>query len=141
MKRITLALLTGTALLAAHSLRADTQIRIGVNLGGRDCPPAPRVIVAPAPTVIYAPPPAVVVAAPRGYWQEVEVKTWVPERWVVRHNRWGRAERVCEPGYYTYSTQRVWVESPGPRGPGPGYGREPRYGHHTPHPPSHGWRR
>jgi hypothetical protein len=27
----------------------------------------------------------------------------------VRHNRWGRAERVCEPGYYAYHTDRVWV--------------------------------
>ncbi len=146
MKRITLALVaSAAALLAASSVRADTQIRIGVNFGGPDCHPAPRVVVAPAPTVVYAPPPPVVVAAPRGYWQDVQVKTWVPERWVVRHNRWGRAERVCEPGYYTFTTQRVWVETPAPRGHdhGYGYGRDNRYSRHDapPPPPSYGWRR
>jgi hypothetical protein len=38
------------------------------------------------------------------------VKTWVPERWVVSRDRWGRPVRHCEPGYFTYRTERVWVE-------------------------------
>ncbi len=53
------------------------------------------------------------VAPSRGYWKDVTVKTWVPERWVVRHNRWGRPERYREPGYYAYRTDRVWVDGRG----------------------------
>jgi hypothetical protein len=111
MKTLALALLATAAAVTATPARADTDVRIGVNIGGRSHYPAPpAVVVAPPPAVVYAPPPAVVVAPPRGYWKEVQVKTWVPERWVVRHNRWGRSERYCEPGYYTYTTQRVWVD-------------------------------
>jgi hypothetical protein len=109
MKRIAIALVATAAALAATSARADTRVSIGVNVGGpayRPVPPA--VVYAPAPSVVYAPP--VVVAPSRGYWKDVQVKTWVPERWVVRTNRWGRSERICEPGYYTYVTNRVWVD-------------------------------
>ena len=116
MKRIGIALLATAAALAANSARADTQVRIGVNVGPRGYHAAPpAVVVAPPPAVVYAPP-AVVVAPPRGYWKEVQVKTWVPERWVVRHNRWGRSERCHEPGYFTYTTQRMWVEDRDHRG-------------------------
>lgn len=108
MKRIAFALFATAAALAATSARADTRVSIGVNVGVPRYSP-PVVAYAPPPTVVYAPPPAVVVA-PRGYWKEIVVKTWVPERWVVRSNRWGRPERFCEPGYYTYRTDRVWVE-------------------------------
>jgi hypothetical protein len=104
MKRIALALVATAAVLAATSARADTRVSIGVNVGGPAYRPAP-------PAVVYAPPPAVVVAPSHGYWKDVQVKTWVPERWVVRTNRWGRTERVCEPGYYTYVTNRVWVDT------------------------------
>ncbi len=109
MKRIAIALLVTAAGLAATSARADTQVRIGINVGApayRSAPPA--VVYAPPPAVVYAPAP--VVVAPRGYWKAVQVRTWIPERWIVRHNRWGRAERYCEPGYFTYTTQRVWVD-------------------------------
>lgn len=112
MKRIALALLVSAGALAASSAQADTRIHVGVNVGApshrHHAPPA--VVVAP-PAVVYAPPPAVVVAPPRGYWKDVPVKTWVPERWVMSRDRWGRSVRVCEPGYYTYTTQRVWVEA------------------------------
>ncbi len=116
MKRIAFALLATAAALAANSARADTRVSIGVNVGGPSYRPAPPVVYAPAPTVVYAPP--VVVAPSRGYWKDVQVKTWVPERWVVRHNRWGRPERVCEPGYYAYSTNRVWVDGRSDHGRG-----------------------
>ena len=125
MKRIAIALLATAAALAATSARADTRVSIGVNVGGpayRPVPPA--VVYAPAPSVVYAPP-AVVVAPPRGYWKDVQVKTWVPERWVVRTNRWGRSERICEPGYYAYTTNRVWVDGRSDYGRGHSYG----YGH------------
>src|SRR5688572_15455414 len=132
MNRLTLAVVvSAAALAAAGSARADTRVRIGVNIGApayhHPAPvivsaPAPAVVYAPAPTVVYARPPAVVVAPPRGYWKEVQVKTWVPERWVVRTSRWGRTERYCEPGYYTYRTDRVWVETSPRHGSGHAYG-------------------
>ena len=137
MKRIAIALLVTTAALAANSARADTRVSIGVNVGApvyRSVPPA--VVVAPPPVVGYAPP-AVVVAPPRGYWKDVQVRTWVPERWVVRHNRWGRPERYCEPGYYTYTTQRVWVEGRPDYGRGHGYA----YGHDRDHDRDYRWHR
>src|SRR6187551_80353 len=117
MNRLAIAVVVSATALVASSARADTRVRIGVNIGGpvysEPVPvvvsaPAPAVVYAPPPTVVYAPPPAVVVAPPRGYWKEVQVQTWVPERWVVRTNRWGRPERYFEPGYYAYTTDRVW---------------------------------
>jgi hypothetical protein len=126
MKRIALALFVSAAALAASTAKADTRVSVGVNLGGpvyRDVPPP--VVYQPAPTVVYAPPPAVVYAPSRGYWKDVQVRTWVPERWVVRTNRWGRAERYCEPGYYAYRTERVWVDGRSDHGRGHAYG----YGH------------
>jgi hypothetical protein len=145
MKRIAIALLATVGLAAAHSARADTSVRIGVNIGAPVYRHAPApVVVAPPPAVVYAPRAPVVVVPARGYWKDVQVKTWVPERWVVRHNRWGRAERYCEPGYYTYATQRVWVDSHDHRGHGPdhrGYGHDNRYGHDDRRDHHNGWRR
>ena len=132
MKRIAIALLATAAALAANSARADTRVSIGVNMGG------PSYRTAPAP-VVYTPP-AVVVAPPRGYWEEVQVATWVPERWVVRHNRWGRPERYCEPGYYTYHTERVWVDGRSDRGYGYD-GRNYSYGYDNRRDSSNGWNR
>lgn len=140
MKRITLALFATAAALAATSARADTRVSIGVNVGAPVYRPAPPAVVyapAPAPQVVYAPAP-VVVAPSRGYWKEVQVKTWVPERWIVRTNRWGRAERMCEPGYYTYRTDRVWIDARSDHGRGYayGYGHDNRYGYDN-----RGWNR
>jgi hypothetical protein len=77
------------------------------------------VVVAPPPAYYSAPAP-VVYAPARGYWKEVTVKSWVPERWVMSRDRWGRSVRVCEPGHYTYRTDRVWVD-------GRDHGRYDRY--------------
>ena len=104
MKRIAIALLATAAALAANSARADTRVSIGVNYGSPAYGPPPAVTYAP-PTVVYAPAPA------RGYWKEVTLKTWVPERWVMNRDRWGRSVRVCEPGHFDYRTDRVWVDS------------------------------
>ncbi len=124
MKRIALALLASAAALAATTARADTRVSIGVNLGAPVYTPAPSVVYAPAP-VMRAPAPAVVYAPPaRGYWKDVTVKTWVPERWVMSRDRWGRPIRVCEPGHFAFTTNRVWVDtSHGPHGYGYGYNR------------------
>src|SRR3954468_2774635 len=111
MKHLTFALLATAAALTVNSARADTRVSVGVNLGGPAYRPAPPAVVyapAPPPAVVYAP-------APRGYWKDVTVKTWVPERWVSSRDRWGRPVRVCEPGYFTYRTDRVWVDTT-PRG-------------------------
>ena len=106
MKTIALALLVSAAAVASSSARADTRVSFGFNVSlpaHRFVPPA--VSCASPPTIVYAP------VAPRGYWEEVVVTTWVPERIVIRHNRWGRHERICEPGYFAYRTDRVWVEA------------------------------
>jgi len=103
MNRIALAVLATAAVIATGSARADTRFSLGVSVGAPAyCPP----------TVTYAPPPTIAYAAPspRGYWKDVVVKTWVPERIVASRDRWGRPIRVCEPGYFAYRTDRVWVE-------------------------------
>lgn len=112
MKHLALALLVSATALGAASARADTRVSIGVNLGT----PHYRT---PAPVVVYAPP------APRGYWKEIVVKTWIPERLVVSHGRRGRPVRHVEPGYFTYRTDRVWVAANNHRDyRGYGYGRD-----------------
>lgn len=131
MNRITLALLAATAALIAASAKADTRVSFGFSIGApayRPAPP-PTVIYAPAPTVVYAPP-------ARGYWKDVTIKTWVPERTYIRHNRWGRPERVCEPGYFTYRTDRVWVAADNHCAT-----PAPAYGYHRGHDHSYGWNR
>ncbi len=123
MNRIALALLVSAAALAANSAGADTRVSIGINVGRPVHHPAPPVVVyAPPPAVVYAPAPS------RGYWKDVAVKSWVPERWVASHDRWGRHVRVCEPGYYTYRTERVWVDGRSDHAP-----RGYAYGHNNHH--------
>ncbi len=144
MNRIAIALLATAAALAATSARADTRVSIGVNLGGPAYRPAPPAVVyAPAPVAVH--PPAVVYApAPsRGYWKEISVKTWVPERWVSSRDRWGRPVRVCEPGHFTYHTDRVWVDGRsdhGPRGYAYGYNNN-NNNRHDDRDNRDGWRR
>lgn len=122
MNRIALTLLA-TAALAATSARADTRFSVGFGVGAPACrPEMPVVVTNPPPAVIYAPAPV------GGYWKEVLVKTWVPERWVVSRDRWGRSVRILEPGYTTFRTERVWVDRhTGPRFPGN------TYDHHRSH--------
>ena len=55
----------------------------------------------------YCPP--VVEHRPRGYWQDVTVKTWVPGQRIETHDQWGRHVCVEQPGYFAYRTERVWV--------------------------------
>jgi hypothetical protein len=126
-KFITLALAAGLAGFAANA-KADTRTRINVSFGINPSPvyttPAP--VYVPAPVVgnyNYSTPNTVVVAPTnyganygynytpaRGHWENVTTKVWVPERWVVSRNHWGRPVRVLEPGYFTYRTDRVWVD-------------------------------
>ncbi len=125
MKHLTIALLTTAAALAANSASAETSFRIGVRVGGPTYRPTP-------PVVVYAPPAVVVYAPGRGYWDEIVVKAWVPVRWVTTRNHRGHLVRICEPDYYTYRTDRVWIEGrnpnhyPADRG---GHSHDTSYGH------------
>jgi hypothetical protein len=90
----------------APSARADTVIR--ASIGGFGAP----VAVAPA----YCPPAPVVVNAgyrvePRGYWQDVTVKTWVPAQWIVTRDYRGFERRTFAPAHLAFHTERVWVEA------------------------------
>ncbi|MDO8540393.1 MAG: hypothetical protein Q7S40_08115 [Opitutaceae bacterium] len=130
MKAFTTALLAAAG-LAISSARADHDSRVivsgHVHLGA----PAP-VYAAPA----YYPPPPVHYVPTRGYWKDMVVKTWVPERWSVSHNRWGRPVRTCEPGYFAYRTERVWVDGRD----GYGHGNN-RYGQANDYRGGYGYRR
>jgi hypothetical protein len=57
------------------------------------------------PPVVACPP------EPSGYWREERVRSYVPERWILVAGPCGTTRRVLEPGYYTYSTRRVWVDT------------------------------
>lgn len=61
--------------------------------------------------------------APRGYWKEIEIKTWVPGRWVVTCDRRGREVRTFHRGHYAIRTDRVWVAYGSGRGHGGNYRR------------------
>ncbi len=103
MKRIALALFAAAG-LAATAARADHltvngSVQFGPNQGPGYYRPAP-----PAPPTYYA---------PRGYWTEVAVNVWVPGRWVVGHDRWGRRVNVWEPAHTERRMQRVWVDARG----------------------------
>jgi hypothetical protein len=114
-----IAALSGFAGLA-NTANAGTDFRINLNLGL----PRPPVLIVPSHT------PVIVTheyrSAPRGYWKEIVVKTWVPARWVVTHGRHGRDIRTMEPGYFSYRTDRVWVDGRGDFGRGD-YGRSDEY--------------
>jgi hypothetical protein len=101
------AALSGFAGLA-NTAKAGTDLRINLNLG---LPRPPVVVVAgpshSVPAYGYSRPD---YREPRGYWKEVTVKTWVPASWVVSCDRRGREIRTMTPGYFTYRTDRVWVD-------------------------------
>jgi hypothetical protein len=44
-----------------------------------------------------------------GYWKDVSVRHWVPARWIVECDRYGREYRRLIPGHFVYRTDRVWV--------------------------------
>lgn len=108
MKPITCALAIVVAALGSATARADSRVNIGVEVNMGPTYGAPR-YAPPAPS--YYPAPARSYSPVRGHWEDVTVKTWVPERWVMGRDRWGRHVRVLEKGYFTYRTERVWVDS------------------------------
>ncbi len=91
----------------ANTATAGTDLHLGIFFGRV---PAPVVVVSDN----CAPARPVVVEyrreEPRGYWKDVVVKTWIPARWVVSRGFYGRPVRNLEPGYFAYSTERVWVD-------------------------------
>ena len=122
------SLLAGLAAVpaSAHAGRNNEKVWIGVGsfLGGvligsqieRHTSPPP-VVYCPPP--VYEPAPVVIVERPRhyappepcGYWKTIQTRVYVPERWIITTDRCGRRTRILQPGYYTYETQRVWVDT------------------------------
>jgi hypothetical protein len=105
------AALAGFAGLASTA-SAKTDVHIGVAIGG--FPPPPVVVVDHsydrAPSYGYDRDDRDDRGRSHGYWKEVVTKTWVPARWVITRDRWGREVRTFERGYMDYRTDRVWVE-------------------------------
>lgn len=111
MKTTSFALLSLLAGLVAGTARAES--RVYANIEIRPTPVAIAPVVAPV-IPRYAPGHAAPrYNAPRGYWQDVTVRNWVPDRWIVMPGRHGRSVRVFEPGHFVYSTDRVWVDNRG----------------------------
>jgi hypothetical protein len=104
-----IAALSSLAGLATTAHAGD--FRINLNLG---LPRLPVVVIADrhdAPVYGYARVDSCDDrSAPRGFWKEVSVRIWVPERWVATCDRRGREIRTLSPGYFTYRTDRVWVD-------------------------------
>lgn len=124
MKPIALALVSILAGLGTSTVRAD-QNRVSVGVGLRVVASDVAANRA-APVPAYFPAPARSFGPAYGHWDEVIVKTWVPDRWVVGRDRWGRPYRFLEKGYFVYRTERVWVD--GSRGGAYSYNGGPRAG-------------
>ena len=84
----------------ANTATAGSDVHINIGVGIRPVP----VLIAPAVVIEHR------REEPRGYWREVVVKTWVPARWVLSHGHHGRPVRAYQPGYFTFNTERVWVD-------------------------------
>ncbi len=124
MKPLTIALATVLAGFAANSARADhprVSVDVGINIGSNQGRP---VYVDPAP--VYVAPAPIYYAPPQGCWELVTTKVWVPARWVEIRDQWGCHQRVLEPGYFSYRTERVWVDGRGYRSDR-GYGYDDGY--------------
>ncbi|HEX2852143.1 MAG TPA: hypothetical protein VHO24_02815 [Opitutaceae bacterium] len=93
------AALSGLAGLTTKA-SAGTDLHLSINLGT----PRPVIVVPGHDHRGYG-----YNDAPRGYWKEVEVKTWVPARWVVTYDRRGREVRSFLKGHYAVHTDRVWI--------------------------------
>lgn len=124
MKPIALALLSVLAGVGTSTVRAGhSRVDVGVTLGVVSTSPA---ISYAAPFPVYFPAPARSFGPVYGHWDEVVVKTWVPDRLVVSRDRWGRPHRFLEKGYFVYRTERVWVD--GSRNGAYSYNNRPRTG-------------
>ncbi|MEY4938393.1 MAG: hypothetical protein RIQ93_128 [Verrucomicrobiota bacterium] len=107
MKPLNFAFACIVAGLGIVSVRAESRVSFGVEINRGPSYAHPH--YAPAPG--YYPAPARSHAPVRGHWEDVTVKNWVPERWIMSRDRWGRTIRVLEPRYFTCRTERVWVEN------------------------------
>jgi hypothetical protein len=110
MKTTTIALAALLAGFAASAARAGSQVYVGVNTGPLYRPEAPVYRTTAPAVIVQGAIPYYAAPAPRGYWKDVTVKTWIPERWSMGRNQWGRPVRVFEPGHFAYATNRVWVD-------------------------------
>jgi hypothetical protein len=113
----------GAATFASQTARAgDEEVlaAIGGFIGGvivgsqanhHACPPPVVADCAPRPEVGVAVTFGSYRQAPRGYWEWVTVRTWVPGRWVVAYDGCGRRVHSFERGRYEHRRERVWVEA------------------------------
>lgn len=97
-----LTVFASMAALPAVDVRAN-HAEVPISIASEMCafPLAPRDF-RPAP--IYAP-------MRRGYWREVSVPVWIPGRWIVVPDTWGRHIRTWEAAHREYRKERVWVEA------------------------------
>jgi len=109
---LALALVTLFALATPKTAKAnDAGAILGGFIGG--------VIVGSAIADNHRGPDAVVVEAgyrdgysceaPRGYWQTVNTRVWVPGFWTMERDHWGRPFRRYVEGHYEVRAERVWV--------------------------------
>jgi hypothetical protein len=121
-KIITLALSAASLGLVSTAKADNTRINVsfGVNTRPVYTAPAPVYVPAPVTTVVTAPAYGYsnygssnhgYSPARGGHWETVTNKVWVPERWVASRDRFGRPVRILERGFFTYRTERVWVEN------------------------------
>ncbi|PTX94234.1 hypothetical protein [Opitutus sp. ER46] len=116
MKRLSLALLALAGLATASVARADRlSVNGSIHFGSPTYAPAP----------VYGGP----HYGPRGYWRDVNVRVWVPARWVTTRNQWGHLVQVMEPAHMEYRTRRVWVADEHPRYHHDRYDRHDDRGH------------
>jgi hypothetical protein len=112
-KILALALATVALGLASTAKADSTRINVSFGINSRPAYAVPAPVYVPAP-VVTAPSYGYSdynSSRPRGHWETVTNKIWVPERWINSRDRWGRPVRVLERGYFTYRTDRVWVEN------------------------------
>lgn len=77
---------------------------VGSHLDRHDHGPAPVVVCPPEPKVV------VVSGHSHGHWETVSTRVWVPARWVVTVDSYGRRVRSRVGGCYETRMERVWVE-------------------------------
>jgi hypothetical protein len=94
----------GGVLVGSHIERHSSPPPPVVQCPPPACEPAPSVVIVERPRH-YAPP------APTGYWKTVQARVYTPERQIITTDRFGHRTRVCQPGFYSYETRRVWVDT------------------------------
>lgn len=67
----------------------------------------PQQVVYHTPEPVYQRPQR--ICRPRGHWEVVQHREWVPGYWSWSIDKCGRKTRRYINGYWDYTTERVWV--------------------------------